>query len=117
MTKGVRSDGETKSGSETVNEQIEKKVRKKSALHNAKVDPSLLDVTESGKEVLMAAEAQSVHKTEGHSVSPSGNRPLKGPFVEECEAQCEHILKTQEAREMGRWDSREAGSPSRLMTR
>ena len=45
MMEGVRDsegntgDGRTKSDSETVNEQIEKKGRKSSALRNARVDP------------------------------------------------------------------------------
>ena len=45
VTEGVRSDegdtgsGGTKSDSETVDEQIEKKGRKNSALRNARVDP------------------------------------------------------------------------------
>ena len=45
VTEGVRGsegdtgDGRTKSGSETVDEQIEKKGRKNSALRNARVDP------------------------------------------------------------------------------
>ena len=39
---------------------------------------SLLDVNERDKGVLMTAEAQGIHKAEGHGVGPSGNRPGKG---------------------------------------
>ena len=45
VTEGVRGsegntgDGRTKSGSETVDEEIEKKERQNSALRNARIDP------------------------------------------------------------------------------
>ena len=121
----------TKSDSETVDEQIEKKGGKNSAVHNARVDPgprrrtwdrapqrklarkvpetfrdtevketnqsgfdragvkSLLHVEERDKGVLVAAEAQGVHETEGHGVGTPAP-PWEVSVVGERGEQCEH---------------------------
>ena len=141
-----------KGGSETVDEQVEKKGRKNSALRNAEstqggetepprrtwdrvphrklaskcqrdpvtpeieetnksFDPagveSFFDVSERGKGVLMAAQAQGVHEAEGHGVGTPAEAAL---------GRVEFWKDVGAMRAMERWESREVGSPSRLMT-
>ena len=85
---------------------------------------SLLNVDERGEGVLMAPEAQGVHKAEGHSVGTPAETALGrvelwknvGRKEERTDQALDNCERRKRRREMGRKESREVGSPSRLMT-